>query len=787
MRQGDGADLLGASDPRSANIGVIYVAPNDNRQSVLAAILTQDKLGRKQVAVVLPGQNKAFQRPVDFDGLKNMRRGLKTQIVFVAPPGPGPAEFARQRRFPVFSSTESFAQSLRAENGTPASDRRGLFGRRQKPTNGAGPSSPANAVGDEQTEPLPGAFLPVPVPLPEERNAPPPVTDDPLEENQNGQQQNEPHDSHGAALGGAGLAAGLGLGALAAHAEGDASALADDDPDFLPPAPEETQPTPSQQPVNTSAQTELGSTPANGQGNADPVIILFPSSQPRRRSTAKLPAAPLVPVPPVQSNVPPAAPPARRGNTGKRAPLAAGAFGAGVGAGAAFAAQAPGTGGAPPPTGGSAGGPGGGGGGGSRRRTSRTLLVILLILLTLLLLAGIAFAAPGGIGRLSNVIPGSTVTARVTITPVSKDEKDSFVLTAVTGKPDSTQRQVQARILKATSGRQSSTAQSTGSIPGAKASGTLQFTNLGTGSIFVPAGTLTGSDGVQVFHGAFTLPLTTINVTGTAVNVGASGNIAASDIRGTCCGNSNIFVRNQAFSGGRDPQPNSVVQQSDITSATTALQNALTPGTKATLQKQVHANEQTVNSVTCTPTVSPNHRAGEQAKTVTVTGTITCTQEVYDQQGAKTLAANLLKAEAQKNLDSTYTLLNNNIVTHISTVSIIDAHGTVSLDVSAEGIWVYQFSDAMKQNLAKLIAGKSQSAAKALLLQQMGVSDAQITISSGTTLPTNSADITIVINGVTGLPGTGSPTATVPAPIGTPASPTATPSTEPGLGGAGGS
>ena len=91
MRQGDGADLLGANDPRSASIGIIYVAPTDDRQSVLAAILTQDKLGRKQVAVVLPETNRAFQRPVDFDGLKNMRRGLKTEIVFVAPGGPGPA------------------------------------------------------------------------------------------------------------------------------------------------------------------------------------------------------------------------------------------------------------------------------------------------------------------------------------------------------------------------------------------------------------------------------------------------------------------------------------------------------------------------------------------------------------------------------------------------------------------------------------------------------------------------------------------------------------------------
>ena len=138
MRQGDGTDLLGPSDPRSASIGVIYVAPNDDRQSVLTAILTHDKLGFKQVIVVLPDQNKAFQRPVDFDGLKNMRRGLKAEIVFIAPSGPGPAEYARQRRFPVYSSLEAFSQSMsletRAAGTAHGFTKRGLFrfGRKQK-------------------------------------------------------------------------------------------------------------------------------------------------------------------------------------------------------------------------------------------------------------------------------------------------------------------------------------------------------------------------------------------------------------------------------------------------------------------------------------------------------------------------------------------------------------------------------------------------------------------------------------------------------------------------------
>src|SRR5712692_9865350 len=118
MRQGDGTDLLGPNDPRSASVGVIYVDPNDDRQSVLAAILTQDKLGRKQVVVVLPEQNRSFQRSIDFDGLKNMRRGLQTQLFFVAPQGSGPSEFAPQRRFPVYSSLEDYEQVFQNEDSS---------------------------------------------------------------------------------------------------------------------------------------------------------------------------------------------------------------------------------------------------------------------------------------------------------------------------------------------------------------------------------------------------------------------------------------------------------------------------------------------------------------------------------------------------------------------------------------------------------------------------------------------------------------------------------------------
>ncbi|HLH61046.1 MAG TPA: hypothetical protein VKV20_05125 [Ktedonobacteraceae bacterium] len=799
MRQGDGADLLGANDPRSSEIGVIYVAPNDDRQSVLAAILTQDKLGRKQVAVILPEHNKAFQRPVDFEGLKNMRRGLKTQIVFVAPPGPGPAEFARQRRFPVYSSPESFVQSLRDESPSTGQIRRGLFGRRLKPANanGTGSTSGAADVESGPTAPLPNAPLSIAVPVTEERVTPPSGTVNQVEDNQHDQQQHEPESVNGAAIGaaGLGLAAGTGIAAVAAHNGAAASPHPDDEVDLLPPVSGEPQPTNSVSPANAPAQDEVETKPLNSsQASGGPAIIVFPSPQNRAKTTGKLPAT-VAPVPPAQANTPPAALPKKRRSTGKNAAIAAGA--AGAGAGAALATQAPGTGGTPPPPRGNAGGPGGGGGG-SRRRTSRTLLVVLLILLTLLLVAGIAFAAPGGLGRLSNVIPGTSPTAKVAITPVSKDVKDAFVLTAVTGTPSPSKHQVQARQLSYTTPSQSNTVPATGQgqIPATFATGTLTFYNALTYSQTVGIGTvLRGADGIQVENTQLAVipaanPPTegSVTVSARAVQAGVSGNINAFDVNGTCC-LSGVTVQNRgAFSGGQNASTYTAVQQSDIDGAAAPLKTSQTKSAQKAFQAEIKSNEKLVNPAQCSTNVISNHKAGDRATSVTVSVTATCSGEVYDQAGAKTLAAGLLKAEAQKNLGSNYMLLNNNVVTNITAASIIDKQGTVSLNVSAEGIWVYQFSDATKQNLAKLIAGKSEAEAKTLLLQQPGVSDVQITLSSGNTLPTDPANITIVINTVPGLPS-GTPTTTPPIPTGTtpatqtPPTPTPTPTSEPGLGG----
>src|SRR5579864_6841083 len=114
MKYGKGTELPGVSPAQGARIGVIYVSAEDDRKTVLTAILREDRLKRAQIVLDLPQKNKAFQRPEDFDDLKMLRRKLQAELIFVTPAGPGPADFARQRRFSVFSSMESFVHSLNA-------------------------------------------------------------------------------------------------------------------------------------------------------------------------------------------------------------------------------------------------------------------------------------------------------------------------------------------------------------------------------------------------------------------------------------------------------------------------------------------------------------------------------------------------------------------------------------------------------------------------------------------------------------------------------------------------
>ncbi|MEO7021572.1 MAG: hypothetical protein ABI234_15580, partial [Ktedonobacteraceae bacterium] len=175
MRQGDGSDFLDAGDPRSAEIGIVYVESMDSRQEVLNALYLLNGQGRKQIVLDLSNALKIFRQPVDFDGLKQTRRDLKAELIVIAPSGPGPAEFARLRRFPVYSSLASLktflteamssAHTPRSQTGNPKKPGLLAFGSRKAHPGRVQPTTTTAPV------PFPQQGRPVP-PTPQQQGSP---------------------------------------------------------------------------------------------------------------------------------------------------------------------------------------------------------------------------------------------------------------------------------------------------------------------------------------------------------------------------------------------------------------------------------------------------------------------------------------------------------------------------------------------------------------------------------------------------------------------------------------
>lgn len=827
MRQVDGSDLLGQNDPRSAEIGILHVEPEDSRQEILTAINAQELLGRKQIAIVLPEQGKAFRQPVEFDGLKNMRRGLKAQLIFIAPSGPGPAEFARQRRFVVYSSLDTFKTALLSERGlnprartSPGSDKKqGLWGRGRgnKERSQNPPPTPHVAVG----VPIPAAIPPTPPtprtsagapeppvtpPTPRPASGPagqpamPPTPPTPRlapsfsnTENTPGPQRSaqpvpspmspmpiEEMDTRTLEIDNSGAPV--------------ASTIDDDDDMALPPV------TP-RQPGGNAPDIQGGGAAAGGPRTPDsrrgPTALLIgqQANTPRPGGSGKLPAAsaqgsqtrsgtgkqPAVAgrggAPQGQGRstrqlaggqkTPGGAkaakqPEGKNGDTGKTLAIAPAALAAGA-AGAALAsasAQNP----SPPPA--AAGTPAGPGQAQrqvgltplpppvSRRRRARgrkrLLLFALLLALTIVLVGWLVVGA-GGISGLASL---GHLTATVTITPQSQVVQNSYLLTGIaSGTPDANQRQVAARVITAKSDTKQGTAGASGSIAAKQAQGVLTFQNVGGSGITLGTTVLTGADGVQVkFFGPVFVPASgsaSATATGYAVNPGAAGNIPALDIKGNCCA-TNIFVKNlAAFSGGQDAQPNNVITQNDIDKAVKSVMNPLQTSTQAAMNQQVKGNERVVDgSLKCTPTTTADHKAGDVAKSVTVNVSVTCTEEVFDFAAAQQVASRLLS----NSVTLTGYKLAGAVITTLKNSSVVSAQNQASITLQAAGRWVYQFSDQELQQIKTGLVNLSKDKALIQLKQYAGLASANISLSSGSTMPANASDITVKVATVPGLP-----------------------------------
>lgn len=397
-------------------------------------------------------------------------------------------------------------------------------------------------------------------------------------------------------------------------------------------------------------------------------------------------------------------------------------------------------------------------GSGSRR----SLIAISVLLLLLVVVGGVAYAYLGvpsaGKTPFFAIVPSTTIT----ITPTSKDLKQTYTLTGVIGLADANEQQVLARYLSVKTQTSSKTVNTTGQgmTAGTNATGSVTIDNATNATqVGYSAGTtFTGNSGVTVILDTATPamlgPRTSYTEPAHASTIGTPGNIPARDIdtaTNECGGKACVRVVNRAaFTGGTNSGTYAVVQQSDIDGATNNLMVANQPDPQRVLQGQIRSNEQLVGTPQCQSKASSDHQAGDVATQVTVSVTFTCTGEVYDKKAAQALSTTLLTHQAATDPGAGYALVGP-IKTVVSNATL-DYQGTVTITTTAEGIWVYQLSQEQQQNLARLVAGKNKQAAMSLLQQQPGVSQVDIQLAGGTgrTLSTNVEQIRVVVQSVTG-------------------------------------
>ena len=269
----------------------------------------------------------------------------------------------------------------------------------------------------------------------------------------------------------------------------------------------------------------------------------------------------------------------------------------------------------------------------------------------------------------------------------------------------------------------------------------MTFYNAAPTGQTIAAGTLlTGADGMQIVTDeeadipAVSYPtLGQTTVTAHAIVTGPAGNIQGADMYGPCC-RLNVSAVNSPFTGGQNARNYQEVSQQDIETAAANLKSSLTQSIQAALQTQVHADESQL-TLPCQPTVSSDHRAGEEAAQVTVTVSETCTGIAYNGQAFHDLIMSQQEQQASSKLGAHYTLIGS-IQTNVEHVTTSTQH--ITLQINSSSTWTYQFTQAQQQHLASLIAGKSKTEATTLLLHEYGVKSVSIPTDA---LPTTSSNI----------------------------------------------
>ena len=181
--------------------------------------------------------------------------------------------------------------------------------------------------------------------------------------------------------------------------------------------------------------------------------------------------------------------------------------------------------------------------------------------------------------------------------------------------------------------------------------------------------------------------------------------------------------------------------KSDIENAAIPLKAAVSQSVTAALQAQLKDNEQ-LQSLPCAPQVSADHQINEEATSVKVTATLTCSGVAYNQTTLEQQATQLLTTQAFKKLGPGYSMYGT---IQVSVTHAIPTLTTPTLVLSLTGTWTYALSSAAQQRVKDLVKGKTYQEALHILRSLPGIEKASLAWDEHTKLPEDPKDIHLLL------------------------------------------
>ena len=208
---------------------------------------------------------------------------------------------------------------------------------------------------------------------------------------------------------------------------------------------------------------------------------------------------------------------------------------------------------------------------------------------------------------------------------------------------------------------------------------------------------------------------------------------------------SGLYVKNlTAFTGGQDARDFLVVTKADRDRAAATLQAKVRASMSAALQGQLLPG-QALRLLPCSPAITADHTIREEAPTLTVSVSETCTAVSYDEQQLQDRATQLLITQVADTFGTGYVLASN-VQVSVSKAITSPASPQVLLTFTCAGTFAYTLSEQAQQHLKTLLAGQPRLVALHWLRQQPGIHTASISgISDNQPLPDDLSHLHLLI------------------------------------------